>query len=291
MADVPRWYVPVYLAIKLPLAVWFGAALAFADGVRCGGWARTARARETAFIAFTALFPVACQVISHGPAFSGLRHFLFVLPPIAVLAGIGFDAHADVVRSAAACAARPPRMSRWRRAGLAGERDGPAASLRVICSSIRWSAACTARRSATTPTTGSTGCTKWWSSWRTTSTAKTGPSARIYFVAVCGERLPFEKEAEAAQWPPAMGDRRRSRGFLHRADASRLPQRHRRQGDPHDRTHGRADRRGQGPARDHPAAMSRAATEVQLSKGERPPGGRRAQHPERERGYRDPDAD
>ena len=31
-------------------------------------------------------------MISHGPAFSGMRHFLFVLPPIAVLAGIGFDA-------------------------------------------------------------------------------------------------------------------------------------------------------------------------------------------------------
>ena len=27
MADVPRWYVPVYLAIKLPLVVLFGAAL------------------------------------------------------------------------------------------------------------------------------------------------------------------------------------------------------------------------------------------------------------------------
>ena len=49
-------------------------------------------ARETAFIAFTSAFPVACQVISHGPSFSGLRHFLFVLPPVAVLAGVGFDA-------------------------------------------------------------------------------------------------------------------------------------------------------------------------------------------------------
>ena len=27
MAEVPRWYVPTYLAIKLPLFVWFGATL------------------------------------------------------------------------------------------------------------------------------------------------------------------------------------------------------------------------------------------------------------------------
>ena len=31
------------------------------------------------------------HVIAHGPAFSGMRHFIFVVPPLAVLAGIGFD--------------------------------------------------------------------------------------------------------------------------------------------------------------------------------------------------------
>ena len=90
MADVPRWYVPVYLAIKLPLAVWFGAALV-APMAFMRGWTDL-RVRETALIALTGTFPVVCHVISHGPSFSGLRHFLFVLPPIAVLAGIGFDA-------------------------------------------------------------------------------------------------------------------------------------------------------------------------------------------------------
>ena len=44
----------------------------------------------SAFVAFIALFPVFCEVIGHGPAFSGMRHFLFVVPPLAVLAGIGF---------------------------------------------------------------------------------------------------------------------------------------------------------------------------------------------------------
>ena len=47
---------------------------------------------ETAFIAFVAIFPVLCEAMAEGPAFTGMRHFLFVVPPLAVLAGIGFDA-------------------------------------------------------------------------------------------------------------------------------------------------------------------------------------------------------
>src|SRR4029077_10686195 len=61
MGNVPRWYVPTYLAIKLPLTMLFGAALAVlfsivrtdsrtnVDGI--------GRRREIAFIAFIALFP------------------------------------------------------------------------------------------------------------------------------------------------------------------------------------------------------------------------------------------
>jgi hypothetical protein len=93
MADVPRWYVPTYLAIKLPLTILVGAALGLMISVVAarGDERRAARWRETFFIAVTAVFPVLCQVIGHGPAFTGLRHFLFVVPPLAVLAGIGFD--------------------------------------------------------------------------------------------------------------------------------------------------------------------------------------------------------
>ena len=37
------------------------------------------------------IFPLVCQVICHGPAFTGLRHFLFLIPLLAVMAGIGID--------------------------------------------------------------------------------------------------------------------------------------------------------------------------------------------------------
>ena len=233
------------------------------------------------------LFPVACQVISHGPSFSGLRHFLFVLPPIAVLAGIGFDAMLTWCEARQRALAGRRLRRAGRRVGVASQRDGPAASLRVVCSSTRWSAACTARRSATTPTIGSTACTRWWSNWRTTSTAKSERIPRFYFVAVCGERLAFEKEAEARNGRLRWATDADPADFFHRADPSRLPQRHRRQSDPHGRTHGRADRRDQGPPHDHPAAYrARQLTPVgrENESARRGAGGR--SDPERERGYR-----
>ena len=94
MATSPRWYVPIYVGIKVPLLTLFGAALAlwvtlaFRLRRRCS---TNDQSREIILVSFTVFFPLACQVIGHGPAFTGMRHFLFVLPPLAVLAGIGFD--------------------------------------------------------------------------------------------------------------------------------------------------------------------------------------------------------
>ena len=94
MADVPRYYVPVYIAIRLPLLTL--AAMLLTLGLvllpaRVGGFS-SIRRREVGIVAFTAIFPVACQVITEGPAFDGCRHFLFVFPAIAILAGIGLSA-------------------------------------------------------------------------------------------------------------------------------------------------------------------------------------------------------
>jgi len=112
MADVPWWYVPFYLLIKVPLVVYSGVllaisalALAFArDGL--SGLHR--RHVETGFLVFVAIFPVLCEAIAEGPAFTGMRHFLFILPPLAVIAGIGFDATLNALS---------PR--RWLEAGAA----------------------------------------------------------------------------------------------------------------------------------------------------------------------------
>ncbi len=56
------------------------------------------RRREIGFVAFTAFFPVLCQVATQGPALDGCRHFLFVFPPIAVLAGIGLSSGVGLLK-------------------------------------------------------------------------------------------------------------------------------------------------------------------------------------------------
>lgn len=96
MSDVPRWYEPEYLAIKLPLVLLIAAAAATLSAARssvrsASRAANGTRLRETALIIFTIVFPLACQVVGHGPSFSGMRHFMFVVPPLAALAGIGID--------------------------------------------------------------------------------------------------------------------------------------------------------------------------------------------------------
>lgn len=113
MATVPRIYVPTYILIRIPLLTQFGAllALAFAIAPRLAQAAQMTpqQRRDIALVAVTLFFPLACQIIVRGPAFTGLRHFLFVIPPIAVLAGIGFDrlltVCGNVRRSAATAAA------------------------------------------------------------------------------------------------------------------------------------------------------------------------------------------
>jgi hypothetical protein len=95
MADVPRWYEPTYVAIKLTLPLLLGACVALiflAKGLRRGG-AETGKLwrKEVALVALAALFPLIGDVVVRGPAFSGMRHVLFTVPPIAVLAGLGLD--------------------------------------------------------------------------------------------------------------------------------------------------------------------------------------------------------
>jgi len=95
MATVPRWYVPTYLVIKVPLLMLAGTALALAFAAVPKLASETLsdrRRRDAALIAFVAFFPLICEAVAHGPAFCGLRHFLFVLPPLAVLTGVGLDA-------------------------------------------------------------------------------------------------------------------------------------------------------------------------------------------------------
>lgn len=204
MGDVPRWYVPVYLLIKLPLIVLIGAAIALLFIVRPGRATPPAadRRAEAALLAVIAAFPVICEVIDRGPAFSGLRHFLFVVPTFAVLAGIGFD---------------------WMLTQLAARRRALAAGAQIaIAAALLWNAGVLVRLHPYqylyyNPLVGGLeGAsrlydTDYWVNIMPEAVDdleafvakldRTENRTHRYTVAVCGERLPFEKEANSRlQW-------------------------------------------------------------------------------------------
>jgi hypothetical protein len=204
MADVPRWYIPTYMAIKLTLLLLVGAALALALVMLPRSQARTENGmwrRETALVALAAFFPLICDVIAGGPAFSGMRHFLFTVPPIAVLAGLGLNG------LLARLQARRPLVAAF--------------ALAIVLLDLGWNATTLYRLHPEeylyfNPLVGGLAGasrrydTDYWVNIMPEAVtdlehfldrteggaAKTGPRHR-YLVAVCGERLPFEKEADA----------------------------------------------------------------------------------------------
>jgi hypothetical protein len=91
MGNVPRAYVPVYILIRMPLLTLAGAMMAVAAAMANLRGKLFQQQKDIALLSLAVVFPVACQVIFHGPAFTGMRHFSFVMPPLAALAGIGLD--------------------------------------------------------------------------------------------------------------------------------------------------------------------------------------------------------
>ncbi|MBI1204746.1 MAG: hypothetical protein GC182_19770 [Rhodopseudomonas sp.] len=209
MAEVPRWYVPTYLLLKLPLAILVGAALTLLAVARPGTARPDAaqpampyRRTETLLLIVIAAFPVICEVIDRGPAFTGLRHFLFVVPVLAVLAGIGFDDLLKMLKT----------QGTWLARGAAA----------ALAATLIWNASVLIRlhpyeylfyNPLVGGLQGATGryVTDYWVNIMPEAVEDLEayidkldaghPSGHRYLVAVCGERLPFEKVANARlQW-------------------------------------------------------------------------------------------
>ena len=204
MANTPRLYVPIYILIRVPLVTLFGATLAmmFALLPRLAVGSMQLQRRDIALVSLTVVFPLACQVICHGPAFTGLRHFSFVIPALAVLAGIGLDA------AVTALAAR----------GRVAASGGVA----VVSACFLWNAVTLVRLHPyeylfyNRLVGGLEGASRhydldyWFNSMpealnqleaylRRTEPGNAIRPARIYSVAVCGERLSFEKTVTLPQ--------------------------------------------------------------------------------------------
>jgi hypothetical protein len=204
MAKVPRLYVPIYILIRVPLLTLFGAALAMTVALlpRLAAGSTQLHRKDIVLVSLTVIIPVVCQVIFHGPAFTGMRHFLFVVPALAVLAGIGLDA------------AMTSLAARGRLVASGG--------LAVVTACFVWDAVTLVRLHPYeylfyNPLVGGLeGASRrydldyWFGSMpealsmletylRRSEPVEAGGLAQIYSVAVCGERLPFEKTVKLPQ--------------------------------------------------------------------------------------------
>lgn len=85
----PPFYLPVYLTIKLPDVMVAALILASAATV-AGGWRGLSLRHVPVLLA--AVFPLIYVMIESPELYDAERHFLFLLPALAVLAGVGLDA-------------------------------------------------------------------------------------------------------------------------------------------------------------------------------------------------------
>lgn len=99
--ELPATYLPVYLAVTQPESLLAGVATAIL--VACGALARRrprldARTIGLASVAFAGVFPIAYFMIARPVAYNSMRHFLFVVPLLTVLAAVAFDAVLELPR-------------------------------------------------------------------------------------------------------------------------------------------------------------------------------------------------
>ncbi len=88
--EMPRSYVPLLLGLKLP-EILLAPAMAGLLGALVTAGRRTLSAQRRAIllsVALAASLPVAVAVATRPAMYNGIRHFLFIVPPLAVLAGL-----------------------------------------------------------------------------------------------------------------------------------------------------------------------------------------------------------
>ena len=91
IGSVPRAYLPAYLLVRLPEAFLMGLA-----SLLIFSWCRLHHANRRAFLAWFSVviavaFPLAFILFDKPALYNGIRHFTFLLPPLAVLAGLGLS--------------------------------------------------------------------------------------------------------------------------------------------------------------------------------------------------------
>jgi len=94
-ADLPWTYLPTYIVLALPELVLLLAAaapvVALVQLRRADAWRDRARVLGLFMLGFAIVFPVAYAIAIQAVLFDGMRHFIFVLPPIAVAAALAAE--------------------------------------------------------------------------------------------------------------------------------------------------------------------------------------------------------
>lgn len=99
IGDVPRYYLPAYLLVRLPEVFLIGliGLVTVALQLKKPLFNRKQFLSWLAVI-IAALFPIVFNVIDKPALYNGIRHFTFVVPPIAVLAGLGLSLGWDALQ-------------------------------------------------------------------------------------------------------------------------------------------------------------------------------------------------
>ena len=90
VTEMPRSYLPVLLALKLP-AIFSALAIAGIVGALVATADRGLSVNRRAvflLIALSPLLPIVITIVTRPALYNGIRHFVFVLPPLAVLGGV-----------------------------------------------------------------------------------------------------------------------------------------------------------------------------------------------------------
>ena len=131
--DMPWSYLPTLFALKLPEAMM--VTLAAGLGVTVASLFRrdvpANRKTILTMLALAATLPLMVAMVKRPALYNGIRHFLFVIPPMAVMAGFGFAWIIDRVKRQGVHGGGRGQRGLHHRAAVAADRDDAAASLSV----------------------------------------------------------------------------------------------------------------------------------------------------------------
>jgi hypothetical protein len=91
VTNMPASYLPRLFVLKLPEVMLVLGFVGAAGALITAAQSRVPLNRRATYVllVLAALFPVMLAIVAHPALYNGLRHFVFVVPPFAVLGGLG----------------------------------------------------------------------------------------------------------------------------------------------------------------------------------------------------------